>query len=1248
MVRDNRSNKSSDKDVPMVNDLKLSPIPSVVSSGADDDPIPELFQRINTLTSQFHEEKARSKAMQHMLEQIQLRLPPLGPNRDSPEPSSTNQSYSQDCRHQSPPSLPAICHQELGPSSRENLLKNSEMPIFDGLNIYGWISLSERYFRIGGFSDKEKLDLVSVLLAGDALGWFNWEINRSPFLNWFQFKDRLLLRFGNLRIKGPSQSLFCIKQVGSVADYVRLFEDLSAQVSGLDDHKLEGIFLNGLCPKMQELVYMMKPQSLPEMVAVAMFMESSYLRKAMKPDLVEIEPEHSRRSPQSTGVVTWKGKQVVSDTSKAPEKQGSSVAQRPQKHHSNADLDDMRRKGICFKCQGKWVRGHVCPQKELQILTVLDDYLVDVIQEHIPIDELEVVPAGEVMELSYSSYMGLSSPSTTKPRGVINHGEVSMLIDSGATHNFITPAMAKRLGLQVRNNKNLTIVLGTGVTATGSGVCTQLGFSVQGWSFVSDFIVLKLGQVDVILGLYWLRTLGDCQVNWQRQEFSFTYNDQKVSLLGEPELARITSSLQHMSPFDDEEEVLGCSSLHQDSAVLPVEVSEVLLQFAHIFEEPKGLPPVRGREHSILLADGVTAVSVRPYRYSHAQKAVMETLVADMLQAGIIRPSHSPFSSSVLLVEKKDNSWRFCVDYRALNRATIPDKFPIPVIDLRLDELYGAVIFSKFDLRAGYHQIRMRELDIEKTAFRTIDGHYKFLVMPFGLSNAPATFQGLMNEIFRPYLRKFVLVFFDDILVYSKDLKSHVEHLRIVMKVLEEHQLFANLKKCSFAQSQVDYLGHIISADGVSTDPSKTTAMSRWPVPRTIKELRGFLGLTGYYRRFVQGYGAITRPLTELLRKDCFEWSLAAQEAFDMLKKAMTSAPVLSLPNFTKVFVVEADASGFGLGAVLMQDKKPIAFFSHGLTAREQLKPAYERELMAIVLAIQKWKHYLLGIRFVVHTDQKSLKFLLEQRDVSMDYQKWLVKLLPYDFEILYKPDIDNKAADGLSRISQAALTVSRMDLFALTVPSVLQLQDIYRDIDESDELQKLLSEDPQSLAHKRYTIKEGKLWYKNRLVLPSDSKFIPLILEVFHNSQLGGHSGVLKTVKRIQLSFHWSGLVKHVQKYVSECAVCHTHKTSTLSPTGLLQPLPIPSKVWEDISMDFVEGLPTSQGFNEILVVVDRLSKYGHFVGLLHPFTAADVATTFVHEVVRLHGFPASIVSDRDRIFLSKLWADCFKLGLS
>jgi hypothetical protein len=380
----------------------------------------------------------------------------------------------------------------------------------------------------------------------------------------------------------------------------------------------------------------------------------------------------------------------------------------------------------------------------------------------------------------------------------------------------------------------------------------------------------------VVLGTHWLATLGDVVWNLAADTMAFTAGDQQVCW----------HSVAPAPP----------PRLHTTTVVEPL-LDELLAAFADVFATPQGLPPVRSRSHHIVLNPDASPVAVRPYRYPAAHKDELEKQCAAMIEQGIVRRSDSAFSSPVLLVKKPDGSWRFCVDYRALNAMTVKDAFPIPVVDELLDELHGAKFFTKLDLRSGYHQVRMRPEDIHKTAFRTHDDLYEFLVMPFGLCNAPATFQALMNDVLRPFLRRFVLVFFDDILIYSKSWADHLRHLRAVLSALRQHVLFVKRSKCAFGVTSVAYLGHTISAAGVAMDPAKVQAIHDWPVPRSARAMSGFLGLAGYYRKFISNYGSIAAPLTVLLKKEGFAWGPKAAAAFLALKDAVTTAPVLAMPD---------------------------------------------------------------------------------------------------------------------------------------------------------------------------------------------------------------------------------------------------------------------------------------------------------------------------------------------------------------
>lgn len=460
-----------------------------------------------------------------------------------------------------------------------------------------------------------------------------------------------------------------------------------------------------------------------------------------------------------------------------------------------------------------------------------------------------------------------------------------------------------------------------------------LQWCYNGHTFTDNMRVLDVGAYDAILGMDWLDNCSPMFCHWAQKTLMFVHANEVLTLRGLSSVGR--SSLEELSVVELQElvdtndtwvmAVLDPTKQFAETtlAALSPDMQNLLSEFSDIFAAPTSLPPQRALDHAITLDSEARPVNSRPYRYSPLQKDEIERQIAEMIAAGVVTPSMSPFASPVLLVKKKDGTWRFCVDYRRLNSLTVKNKFPLPVVDELLDELAGTKFFTKLDLRAGYHQIRMRPEDEDKTAFKTHHGHFQFRVMPFGLTNAPATFQCIMNSIFAPYLRKFVIVFLDDILIYSPSWSLHLTHLRMVFDILRDSQFFIKLSKCEFGKRSIHYLGHIISDEGVATDPEKTAAMEQWPVPTNPTELRGFLGLTGYYRKFVANYGIISKPLTNLLTKKGFEWSAEAQEAFLNLKRAMAQTPVLALPDFTLPFVIETDACDTGVGAVLMQQGHP-------------------------------------------------------------------------------------------------------------------------------------------------------------------------------------------------------------------------------------------------------------------------------------------------------------------------------------
>ncbi|KAG1935783.1 retrotransposable element [Pimephales promelas] len=610
-------------------------------------------------------------------------------------------------------------------------------------------------------------------------------------------------------------------------------------------------------------------------------------------------------------------------------------------------------------------------------------------------------------------------------------------------------------------------------------------------------------------------------------------------------------------------------------------------------------------------------------------------------------PPHRPYDCAIDLlpagagfffVGKKDGSLRPCIDYRGLNNITVKNTYPLPLMSSAFERLQGASIFTKLDLRNAYHLVRIREGDEWKTAFNTPRGHFEYLVMPFGLSNSPAVFQALVNDVLRDMVDQFIYVYLDDKLIFSSSLQEHVQHVRQVLQRLLENGLFVKAEKCVFHAQSVPFLGHIISVDGVRMDPDKVKAVVNWPSPDSRKALLRFLGFANFYRRFIRNFSRLAAPLTALTSpRTTFRWSDAAEAAFAKLKGRFVSAPILITPDPSRQFVVEVDAPEVGVGAVLSQrspsdDKMhPCAFFSHRLSPAESNYDIGNRELLAVKLALEEWRHWLegSGVPFIVWTDHKNLEYIRTAKRLNSRQARWALFFGRFDFTLSYRPGSKNIKPDSLSRIFDRSDRPS--------TPECILPENLF--------ISTLTWEVESKVKKASEGVTPPSRCPPNRLFVPESLR--SSVIQWGHCSNVACHPGVSRTMFLVKQRFWWPLMSRDVRNFVLACSVFATGKTSNRPPDGLLQPLPVPSRPWSHIALDFITALPPSQGHTVVLTVVDRFSKAAHFIPLPKLPSAKETAVSVIDHVFRLHGLPTDVVSDRGPQFVSKFWREfCRLLG--
>ncbi|KAK9652865.1 hypothetical protein HCH54_010281 [Aspergillus fumigatus] len=774
---------------------------------------------------------------------------------------------------------------------------------------------------------------------------------------------------------------------------------------------------------------------------------------------------------------------------------------------------------------------------------------------------------------------------------------------------------------------------------------------------------------------------------------------------------------------------------------------EEFKDYADVFspKEAERLPPHRPYDHDIKLLEGKTLPFGPLYAMSREELKVLKEWIEENLRKGFIRPSSSPAASPILFVKKPGGGIRICVDYRALNAITVKDRYPLPLTKETLNNLKGMKYFTKIDIISAFNNIRIKEGQEYLTAFRTRLGLFESLVMPFGLTGAPATFQRFINDTLRDYLDVFCTAYLDDILIYSKTRTEHINHVRSVLQKLREAGLYAKIQKCEFIVPETKFLGIIIGQDSIRMDPDKVKTIVDWQVPTCVTDVQAFIGFGNFYRRFIKDFSKIIAPLVNLTKKGVpFMWTATCKLSFEALKKAFVNAPILKSFDWTRDVVVETDSSDYVSAGVMSQyDDEgvlhPVAFFSKKLSVTECNYEIYDKELLAIVRCFEEWRPELEGTPspIKVITDHRNLEYFMSTKLLNRRQARWSEFLSRFNFKIVYRPGKQGVKPDALTRRSEdlpkegderlqhQSQTILKKENLDPEIQKSVKLEVITRsqsnqgptrdsqpamkrvrfthpvarvartpreptgvparpvrriqsnEPDESDELNQpdepdeadepepppgikelldtayqsddtvqsiLRALDQNATRHPEITLADCRrrgsyLYYRERLYIPDHDELRAQLLRECHDKPAAGHPGKHKLYELIAREYYWPSMYRYVERWTRNCHTCRRSTPSREARQGVLRPLPVPERSWQDISMDFITGLVPSRGYDAILVVVDRLTKMRHFIPCQTTCDAEGVARLYIRHIWKLHGLPRTIVSDRGPQFVATFW---------